>query len=213
MLCLVKNGPGTCLHSSSSLSSQIIPRFRMRIPRSRDWMCNGHPRPRPIGCTGEESVFEWRLQGQEDTSESATSSSSSNMDWRLASVQRDGSNDEDEIPERPHPRWAPELIIMGQLAALRRGDVVRAAAFNMNNSLSGATAYRTLLRQASSHALLTHTAATIQASALPSQRAFVAEVHLTMQHSRLLEGGRRRFLFRLGLDPSGCWRVESQTPF
>ena len=75
-------------------------------------------------------------------------------------------------------------------------------------------AYRTFLRQATHHLLLTHSAARIVSSAVPSQRTFVAEVQLQPVAGSpvgpaptFAEGGRR-FLFELGLQASG-WGIEA----
>ena len=77
-------------------------------------------------------------------------------------------------------------------------------------------AYRAFLRQAAHHVLLTHSAARIISSAVPSQRTFVAEVQLLQPvagspvvgpAATLTEGGRR-FLFELGLQASG-WGIEA----
>ncbi|KAG1666528.1 hypothetical protein FOA52_014425 [Chlamydomonas sp. UWO 241] len=180
-------------------------------------------------CSGEESVFEWRLLhgddqlleddrpgslpdaatsqgsggsnvGQESRSSSSQSSGGGGGShgggnesehgpltsrWLVTGVNRDASADGDEpMSSRPRPRAPPEAIIAAQLAALRRGDVVGAAAFNMEGrNLNGPweqqlSGFRALLRQPAYHVVLTHDSHRLGAAALPSQRTFVTEVVL-----------------------------------
>ncbi|KAF8060015.1 ccr4 [Scenedesmus sp. PABB004] len=133
--------------------------------------------------------------------------------WQVLSCERDASGDDDALPAAPHPRAPPELVVLGQLAALRRGDAVAAAGFNMLGRHAGASgwdahlaAWRQLLARPRYGALCAHAATELGASALPSQRLVLQEVLL-----RSAPGGRppERFLWRLGMASDGCWAVRA----
>ncbi len=61
--------------------------------------------------------------------------------WLLESVSRDASEDHEGLPAKPHPRVAPEQVILAQLAALRRGDLQGAMAFNMSARCHAVSAF------------------------------------------------------------------------
>ncbi|GAX73985.1 hypothetical protein CEUSTIGMA_g1435.t1 [Chlamydomonas eustigma] len=204
--------------------------------------------------SGEENVFVWKLQREsptenklqltnctpnknapvvclthdEDASLPAVSSKSSSLydpSWVVVSINKDASQEnEDEIPDAPHPRLSPELVIRGQLFALRSGHVRQAASFQMlqsqdpTNILSShlhVTSFRATYTQPAFDLLHSHSGYQIVTSVAPTQRTFMAEVLL---HGRsgefanrvwgLAEADRsRNFVFELGL-VGGCWRTE-----
>ncbi|KAI8465577.1 MAG: hypothetical protein J3K34DRAFT_525237 [Monoraphidium minutum] len=138
--------------------------------------------------------------------------------WRLASIRRDASGDDESLPGRPHPRVPPERAVLALLAALRRGaphEAARFAVWGRHASSGGWDAqmqeFRELLRQPTYQPLVTHDSAELGAGALPvGQRSFVQEVTL---HSRAARGGgaggdAARFLFLVNMHGDGCWLVR-----
>jgi hypothetical protein len=128
--------------------------------------------------------------------------------WLLESVCRDALADCGPLPQRPHPRSSPELVVLAQLAALSRGDLPAAACFNLwsRNKQAGGwelqlQEFRGLLRSEPYHLLLRHEGARLGAAALPTQRRQLQEV--------LLGAGEARFLWSLCMQGDGCWMVEA----
>ncbi len=141
----------------------------------------------------------------DDASNDATSAAAI---WTVDSICRDTLADSEALPARAHPRHSPELVILAQLEALSRGDLLTASSFNIwaRNKQSGwelqLQEFRALLRQEPYHLLLRHGSAELGAAALPSQRQQVQEVVLG-------SGGRQvAFLWRVCMQGNGCWMVQ-----
>jgi len=137
-------------------------------------------------------------------------------DWMLESVERDPSQDDEEMPSTPHPRCSPELVVKGLLAAVQRADLVAAARFmRLPRWLAltpseQAEQLRAMLRQVAYHTLLTHSDACIVTSALPTQRSYVAVVQLSGGAGASLgRGSTNNFTWHLNMAANGCWYVQS----
>ncbi|KAJ9507857.1 hypothetical protein QJQ45_021209 [Haematococcus lacustris] len=208
-------------------------------------------------CTGEEAVFMWRLQREQQISNHqplpppppqqqpdivGTSQASSLAEvpdlnpalrpepvieqeqeagrgsvvgagpsWRVTSVTRDSSRDEDSLQPRPHPRLSPELVILAQLAAIRAGDLPGAAAFNLlgpglqtSTSISSVS-FQAVLHSPAFRPVLQHRHVALQAAATASSRRFVQLVEL---------GGpmRAQFVWDMRMHASGSWMTSAIVP-
>ena len=213
------------------LPGHLLRRSRVRSSLQRGDEC-WQQRVELVACNGEESVFHWRLARQR-----GGSSSSSSSPWVVCSVTRDDSEDSrTPLPSTPHPRLAPERVVLAQLAALRAGDVLDAATYCAasggprgaaltSRRTSLASNYASLAAQLETAALaplLRHGSAALGCGALPSQREMQLEVHVTPSpeaaaslagaaSAGLLAAGQARltYVWRLDLQPSGCWLVSS----
>lgn len=146
-------------------------------------------------CTGEELTTTWVLSRSNDT-------------WEVESISRDTFSDS-ELPTKPHPRSSPELVILGQLAALQRGDVRGAACLMLQNDAEN---FKSMLRQECFHRLLLQSSQPLLCSAaVPAQNRFLQEVILETSSS-VLEQTQCHFIWHMHLDSNQCWRVASIEP-
>lgn len=155
-------------------------------------------------------------QSRDDGRDQQTSTSGTAASWQIESVYRDASDDADQLPPRPQPRAPPEIIIQAQLHALRHGDIVGAAAYNIwgrHASSAGwdlhLAAYKAMLRRPQHHVLLTHHKVEMGTGALPSQRKFMQCVVLHWKTTTQTQTSR--LIWSMCMKDNGCWMVESVT--
>jgi hypothetical protein len=125
--------------------------------------------------------------GEGSSSATAGAAATQGSCWRVVSITRDSSGDEQPalLPPRPHPRVSPETVVLTQLHALRQGQLLAASGWNMmghHASSSGwepqLAAFKRLAASQPYAVLCSSEGARVQLgpSALPSQRQLLQEV-------------------------------------
>jgi hypothetical protein len=124
-------------------------------------------------------------------------------------------------------------VALAQLAALQRGDVFEAASFNnwrATDPFAGRRGgrrgfslglhcerLRETLAEPPYAALLRHAGAQLGPAALPQRGGLLQEVWVRAAAAAAGQEGEglvaARFVWRLSLQPNGCWMTSSITPF
>ncbi|KAK9853892.1 hypothetical protein WJX84_009364 [Apatococcus fuscideae] len=154
--------------------------------------------------SGEWAVLGWTLQRVAGR-------------WAVSSVRRDPTCNY-PLPMRPHPRYAPETVVLAQIAALRTQRLYQAGVFHA----AGAGQMEMEQQQGSNMEDYIHCVALLQhlhhqailgEAALPTRSSFLQEVALHYQPGVIVEGPaavvarRTRFIWSLELNEEGCWQV------
>ncbi|KAK9837687.1 hypothetical protein WJX74_003001 [Apatococcus lobatus] len=154
--------------------------------------------------SGEWAVLAWTLQRLSGR-------------WTVSSVKRDATCNY-PLPIRPHPRYAPETVVLAQIAALRKQRLYQAGVFHA----AGASQMEMEQQQGSNMEDYIHCVALLQhlhhkavlgEAALPTRSSFLQEVTLHYEPGVVVEGPaavvarRTRFIWSLELNEEGCWQV------